>query len=155
LGLKKESMLAALDEAQKAGLPTSGFPVYAVDAIKANITAIKHTFTLGAANAELTDPPLFEKIEHQALTMGRSATERDARLFLLRPDHDKLVKLMLEHKTAFVVTFKDWKTIHDRRDEYQLENFRLLANPDLQYLPAEDYLYQLTNEHDSGIGDIA
>ena len=80
----------------------------------------------------------------------------DARLYLLGDDHDALVRLMVDNKVAWVPTLvKDFKVIHDRRDEFEVENYRLLANPDLQYLPVSNLMVQLTNDFPTGIGVVA
>lgn len=142
-GHKKETLLAIIDEAKKLGLPTSGYPVYARAAIEAGIAALKHTYPLGAAN--VPDPDKFAAVQVPR-------RDRDARDFLLGENHDELAKLMAKNKTAWVTTFgKDFKVILDRRDEYELENYRLIANPELQYLPIDTFLLQLTNEHPTGI----
>jgi hypothetical protein len=150
-GMKKETLLAVLDEAKKVGLPSSGYPVYTREAIGAGISAIKHTYTVGSAN--ITDPGKRAAIEKQ-IPLGDN--DRDARLYVLGDNYDELVSLMAKNKVAWVPTLvKDFKVIHDRRDEFELEAYRLLANPDLQYLPTLNMLPQLTNEFDSGIAWVA
>lgn len=148
LGLKKDTLLAAIDEAQKLGLPTSGYPIYARAAIDAGISALKHTYPLGAANVPEKD--LEPWVERQ---LGKRAIpDRDAREYLLGDDYHELAKLMAAKKVTWVATFaKDFKMMLDRRDEYELENYRFLANPELQYLPLRDFLVQMTNDHETGI----
>lgn len=142
-GLRKETLLAVIDEANKVGLPTSGYPAYARAAIEAGISALKHTYPLGAAMAP--DPDKF--FQEQT-----SKPERDARDFLLGDNYDELAKLMAAKKVAWVTTFgKDFKVMLDRRDEYEIENYRLLANPELQYLPVQNLLMQMTNDHPTGL----
>ena len=150
-GLKKESLLAVLDEAKKVGLPSSGYPIYTREAIEAGISAIKHTYTVGSAN--VTDPAKRALIDKQ---LALPDTGRDARLYVLGEDHDELVRLMAKHKTTWIPTLvKDFKVIHDRRDEFELEAYRLLANPEVQYLPVLNMLPQLTNQFDTGIAWVA
>lgn len=142
-GLRKEALLAVIDEANKLGLPTSGYPAYARAAIEAGISALKHTYPLGAAMA--SDPDKF--FQEQT-----TKPARDARDFLLGDNYQELARLMAAKKVAWVTTFgKDFKVMLDRRDEYELENYRLLANPELQYLPVENLLMQLTNDHPTGL----
>jgi imidazolonepropionase-like amidohydrolase len=151
-GLKKESLLAVIDEAKKVGLPSSGYPLYTREAIEAGISGIKHTYTVGSAN--VTDPAKRAVIEKQLeLEEGEEA---DARLYALGNDYDELVALMAKHKTTWIPTLvKDFKVSHDRRDEFELEAYRLLSNPNLQYLPILNMLPQLTNEFDTGIAWVA
>lgn len=150
--LKKESLLAVIDEAKKVGLPSSGYPLYTREAIEAGMSGIKHTYTVGSAN--ITDPAKRATIEKQ-LALGEGE-EADARLYALGSDYDELVALMAKHKTTWIPTLvKDFKVSHDRRDEFELEAYRLLSNPNLQYLPALNMLPQLTNEFDTGIAWVA
>lgn len=149
--LKKESLLAVLDEAKKVGLPSSGYPIYTREAIEAGISGIKHTYTVGSAN--ITDPAKRAEIERQ---IPLSDQGRDARLYVLGDNYDELVSLMVKHKTTWIPTLvKDFKVSHDRRDEFEVEALRLLANPNLQYLPVLNMLPQLTNEVDTGIAWVA
>ena len=149
--LKKESLLAVLDEAKKVGLPSSGYPIYTREAIEAGISGIKHTYTVGSAN--ITDPAKRAAIERQ---IPLSDDGRDARLYVLGDRYDELVSLMAKHKTTWIPTLvKDFKVSHDRRDEFELEALRLLGNPNLQYLPVLNMLPQLTNEFDTGIAWVA
>ena len=151
-GIRKDTMEAVIDEARKVGLPSSGYPIYAHEAIQAGITAIKHTYTVGAAN--ITDPARFAELEQQLEIADED--NRDARLFLLSDNHDQLIKLMLEKKVVWVPTLvKDYKVTNDRRDEFELESFRMLANPNLQYLPVASLMPQVTNEFPTGIGSVA
>lgn len=150
-GMSKESLLAVIDEAKKVGLPSSGYPIFTREAIQAGMSGIKHTYTVGSAN--VTDPAKRGVIEKQ-LALGD--TERDAKLYLLGEDFDDLVRLMAANRTAWVPTLvKDFKVIHDRRDEFELEAYRLLANPNVQYLPLLNMLPQLQNEFDTGIAWVA
>jgi hypothetical protein len=146
-GIKKETLLAVIDEAKKVGLPSSGYPVYTREAIEAGISAIKHTYTVGSAN--ITDPAKRAAIEKQ---LDLPDDGRDARLYLLGDDYDELVRLMVKNKVTWVPTLvKDFKVTNDRRDEFELEAYKLIANPDLQYLPVLNMLPQLTNESTTGI----
>lgn len=148
LGLKKDTLLAVIDEAQKLGLPTSGYPIYARAAIEAGISALKHTYPLGAANVPEKDLEAFV----QRQLAKRAIPDRDAREYLLGDNYDELAKLMAAKKVTWVATFaKDFKMMLDRRDEYELENYRFLANPELQYLPVQNFLVQTTNDHETGI----
>jgi hypothetical protein len=148
-GLNREALLAVIDEARKAGLRTSGYPVYTRAAIEAGIAAIKHTYVIATANA---DPKRFAEME-RLITVPRA--QRDARLFLLGGDYDGLVRLMVEKKVAWVPSLiKDYKVMHDRRDEFEVENYRLLANPELQYLPVAHLLPQLQNQFSEGIAEV-
>lgn len=148
-----EVVTAVVHEAHMLGLPVDGYPVHAREAIEAGIDAIKHTYMVGAANVGLTNPSLLPELYKQAEFPDR---DRDERLFLLGKDYGALVKLMVEHKTVWVPTIlKDFKTINDRRDEFLLENYRLLSNPELQYLPVADLMLQVTNEYRSGLTVVA
>ena len=150
-GIRKDALLAVLDEARKEGLPTSGYPIYTREAIEAGIGAIKHTYTVGSAS--VTDSARFADLEKQ---LRIAEEDREARLFLLDGDLDDLVQLMVRKKVTWVPTLlKDFKVIHDRRDEYELENYRLLANPEVQYLPVPSLLVQLTNDFPTGITMVA
>jgi hypothetical protein len=152
--IKKAAMDAAIDEARKVGLPSSGYPLYTQAAIEEGIGIIKHTYTVGSANASLTDPARFVEVEKQLRITEQNA--RDARLFLLGDDHEALVRLMVKNKVAWVPTLlKDFKVVHDRRDEFELENYRLLVNPDLQYLPVSNLFLQMTNDFPTGISEVA
>jgi hypothetical protein len=151
-GIGKEALVAAIDEAHKVGLPSSGYPLYSRAAIEAGITALKHTYTVGAAN--VTDPGQFAELEKQL--RFPEMDQHDPKLFLLGDKHDELVKLMVEKKVAWVPTFiKDFKVINDRRDEFELENYRLLSTPDLQYLPVSNLMTQLTNTSPTGFSIVA
>jgi hypothetical protein len=150
--MPKESVFAAIDEAQKLGLPSSGYSVYMREAIEHGLGAIKHTYTVG--NANVTDPAKRAEIEAQVKITPQN--RRNPKLFLLGEDIDGLVKLMVEKKTVWIPTFvKDFKAIHDRRDEFELENYRLLANPQLQYLPVANLLPQIQNDEETGLPDVA
>lgn len=150
-GMKKETLLAVIDEARKVGLPSTGYPVYTREAIEAGISGIKHTYTVGSAN--VTDPARRAEIEAQ-LKLGDD--DRDARLYLLGDDYGELVRLMVKNKTVWIPTLvKDFKVIHNRRDEFELEAYRLLSNPNLQYLPILNVLPQLTNDYPTGIAWVA
>ena len=46
---------------------------------------------------------------------------------------------------------KDFKAVLDRRDEFEKDNINLIGIPDLQYLPLQDLLPQLTNVSDEGL----
>lgn len=144
---RKDILLAALDEATKVGLPSAGYPVYTKTAIDAGINAIKHTYVLGSASA-----PDEEAFAKKQLSVSNIAG-RDAREFLLGENYQDLAKLMVAKKVAWVPTFtKDFKVILDQRDQFELEAYRLLANPELQYLPVHNFLLMLTNDHPTGIG---
>lgn len=150
-GIRKDTLLAVIDEARKVGLPSSGYPIHTREAIEAGISAIKHTYTVGSAN--ITDPAKRAVILKQ---IELPDDGRDARLYLLGEDYDELVSLMAKNKTVWVPTLvKDFKVIHDRRDQFELEAYRLLANPNLQYLPVLNMLPQLTNEFETGIAWVA
>lgn len=145
LATRKDPLLAAIDEAKKVGLPSAGYPIYTRAAIDAGINAIKHTYVLGSAN--WPDPDQYAE---------RYLRQRTAKDFLLGDNYQELAKLMASQKVAWVATFvKDFKVILDRRDEYELEAYRLLANPELQYLPTHNFLLMLTNEQPTGIARVA
>lgn len=150
-GTERETLLAAIDEARKVGLPCVGYPVYAREAIEAGISGIKHTFTVGSAN--VTDPATRAAIEKEPALRDE---DREARLYLLGDDYDELARLMVKNKTVWIPTFvMDFKVILDRRDEFELESYRLLSNPNLQYLPILNILPQLTNDYPTGIPWLA
>jgi amidohydrolase family protein len=150
--IRKDSLLAVIDEARKVGLPSSGYPLYTRAAIEAGMNAIKHTYTVGSAN--ITDPARFADLEKDLKV--REMSGHDARKYLLDDDHDDLVRLMVQKKIVWVPTLlKDFKVTHDRRNEFELENFHLLANPNLQYLPVANLVLQLTNDFPTGISEVA
>lgn len=63
---------------------------------------------------------------------------------------------MVKNKTVWIPTLvKDFKVVHNRRDEFELEAYRLISNPNLQYLPILNVLPQLTNDHPTGIAWVA
>ena len=145
--IKPGVLEAVIHEAHRLGLRASGYPIHTRRAIEAGIDAIKHTYVVGSAN--ITDPERLEKLYDQ-LNLPRP--QRDARLFLLGPDHDDLVRLMVSKKVAWIPTLvKDFKVIHDRREEFEKENLRLISDPELQYLPVENLVGQLTNDFETGI----
>lgn len=149
--IRPEVIKAVIEEAHRSGLPVSGYPVHAREAIEWGIDAIKHTYVLGSANT--TDPQRLKEIYRQATIPDSRG--RDPRLFLLGDDHDDLVRLMAAKGVAWIPTLvKDFKVIHDRRDEFEKESLRLLSNPELQYLP-ENYFPQLTNDFETGIPVVA
>lgn len=151
-GISKESLLAAIDEAKKVGLPSSGYPLYTRAAIEAGISAVKHTYTVGAAN--VTAPAQFNELEKQL--RFPEMDQHDPKLFLLGDNHDELARLMAQKKTVWVPTFvKDFKVINDRRDEFEMENYRVLSTPDLQYLPVANLMSQLTNTSPTGFSIVA
>lgn len=147
---RKDTLVAAIDEAKKVGLPSAGYPVYTKTAIEAGINAIKHTYVLGSASV-----PDEDTFAQQQMKIDNLAA-RDARKFLLADNYQELAKLMAAKKVAWVPTFtKDFKVMLDQRDQFELEAYRLLANPELQYLPSHNYLLMLTNAHATGIGLVA
>ena len=148
--VKPDVLEAAIREAHRLGLPASGYPVHTREAIEAGIDAIKHTYVLGSANT--TDPERLKELYRQATIDSRA---KNPRLFLLGPDHEDLVRLMVSKKVAWIPTLaKDFKLIHDRGDEFQKESFRLFSNPLLQYVP-DYYFTHLTNDFETGVPVVA
>lgn len=144
--IEPEVATAVIREAHKLGLPVSGYPVHSREAIEEGIDAIKHTYSVGSAN--ITDLDRLKELYRQSHLPERT---RDARKFLITEDYSGLIKLMVAKKVAWVPTFiKDFKLLQDRREEFELENFRLLANPELQYVPVANLILQVTNEHETG-----
>lgn len=146
-----EVVKAVIQESHRLSLPVSGYPVHTREAIEAGIDAIKHTYTVGDAN--VTDPAKLQQIYRQATIPER---RRDPRLFLLGDHYDDLVRLMVARKVAWVPTLvKDFKVMLDRRDEFERENLRLLSDPNLQYIPVQNMLLQLTNVSVEGLSVVA
>jgi hypothetical protein len=137
---------AVVREAHSRGLSVSGYPLRAREAIEAGLDAIKHTHTLGRASTDAAGIKI--------LTNDLAITERRRNVHpcVLDGNADALMRLMVEKKTTWVPTLvKDFKAVLDRRDEFERDNINLLGNPDLQYLPLQDLLPQLTNVSDEGL----
>ena len=67
-----------------------------------------------------------------------------------------MLRLLLDNHVTWVPTFvKDFKVIHDRRDEFERESLALALDPDLAYLPLDTYLPQLPNVHQPGLAVVA
>ena len=148
--IKPDVLVAVIQEAHRLGLPAGGYPVHTREAIEAGIDAIKHTYVVGTANT--TDPERLKEIHRQPTI--RIHADRDSRLFLIGPDHDDLVRLMVSKKVAWIpTTVKDFKVIHDRGEDFEKESFQLYSNPELQYLP-RSYFPQLTNHFAPGISAV-
>lgn len=137
---------ALIEGGHKAGLPVSGYPAYINEAIALGIDSIKHTYSVGIASQ--TDAALLTQIRQQAQLPYR---KRDLALPLVGKDSSDLAARLVEHHVQWVPTLvKDFKVIHDRRDEFEIEGMRLLADPNLDYLPREDMFLMTSNRF--GIG---
>lgn len=136
-----------IEGGHKAGLPVSGYPAYINEAIALGIDSIKHTYSVGIASQ--TDPALLEDIRRQAQLPYR---KRDIALPLVGPASRALAARLVEHHVQWVPTLvKDFKVIHDRRDEFEVEGMRLLADPNLDYLPREDMFLMTSNRFGVGM----
>ena len=136
-----------IDRAHRANLPVSGYPAYVQDAIDLGIDAIKHTYVVGIASQ--SDPTRLAEIRRQAALPYR---KRDIELPLVGPDSRALAKRMAERNVYWVPTLvKDFKVIHDRRDEFEIESLRLLGDPNLDYIPRDDMFLMTTNWFGVGI----
>lgn len=147
LEISSAALRAVIAESHRLGLLVSGYPLRARDAIESGLDAIKHAHTLGRASQ--TDPAVLESLARQTDLPERS---RNSYPCLLVDHYDDLLQLMLARKTVWIPTLvKDFKSVTDRRDEFEKENFALLSNPELQYLPVQDLLPQITNSSDEGL----
>ena len=142
---------AAAAEAHRRGLRAVGYPVSTRAAIEAGLDTIKHTYTIGAADT--TDPA---RVAEQERQLARPERQRDARLFLLEGDGSSAAAVLQSRRVTWIPTLaKDFKVIHDRRDQFEREGLKLLLDPDLAYLPLDTYLPQLPNEYLPGLPVVA
>lgn len=142
-----EVLRVIIQGAHRAGLPVSGYPAYIHEAVDLGIDGIKHTYVVGIASQR--DPKVLEEIRRQATLPYR---KRDMALPLVGSDHKELARKLAEKKVNWIPTLvKDFKVIHDRRDEFEIESMRLLADPNLDYLPREDMFLMTTNQFGVGI----
>jgi hypothetical protein len=136
-----------IERAHHANVPVSGYPAFVQEAIDLGIDAIKHTYVVGIASQ--TDPAVLARIREQAALPYR---KRDIELPLVGPDSRTLARRMAEKRVHWIPTLvKDFKVIHDRRDEFELESLRLLGDPNLDYIPREDMFLMTTNQFGIGI----
>lgn len=148
---KVDVVRAAAAEAHRRGLRAVGYPVSTRAAIEAGLDTIKHTYTIGAVNT--TDAA---RLADQQRQLARPERQRDARLFLLEDDGASAAALLKAKGVTWIPTLvKDFKVIHDRRDEFERDGLRLLLNPDLSYLPLDTYLPQLANDYLPGLPVVA
>lgn len=133
--------------AHRAGLPVSGYPAYIHEAMDLGIDCIKHTYVVGIASQ--LDPKALEEIRRQAALPYR---KRDLELPLVGGDSRELARKLAGKKVYWVPTLvKDFKVIHDRRDEFEIESMRLLSDPNLDYIPREDLFLMVSNQFGLGI----
>lgn len=146
-GATPDVLKVLIEGAHKAGLPVSGFPAYANEAIDLGIDALKHTYAVGIASQ--TDPKKIEEIHAQA---GLSYRKRDLAMPLVGADPSALAKRLAQHKVAWVPTLvKDFKVFTDRRDEFEFDAMRLLSDPNLDYLPRGDLFMMTTSQFGMGL----
>ena len=142
-----EVLRVLIDGAHRAGLPASGYPAFAQEAVDLGIDAIKHTYMVGILSQR--DPEVLREIQRQARLPYR---KRDVALPLVDADSTALARQLAARNVFWVPTLvKDFKVIHDRRDEFELESLRLLADPNLAYLPRDDMFLMTTNQFGVGI----
>ena len=142
-----EVLRVLIEGGHRAGLPVSGYPSYAQEAIALGIDAIKHTYMVGILSQK--DAQLLDEIHRQALLPYR---KRDLELPLVGPDNQSVARKLVEKKVYWIPTLvKDFKVIHDRREEFEIESMRFLSNPNLDYLPREDMFLMSTNQFAIGI----
>jgi cytosine/adenosine deaminase-related metal-dependent hydrolase len=150
-GVRPPVLKALAAEAHRLGLPIGGYPAYAREAIDAGIDLLQHTYAVGSA--AVTDPSRLQQIHHQP---ELPLEQRDARLFLLGSDYNAALDTMVAKRIVWNPSFvKDFKAVHDRRDEFERENLHLLGNPELQYLPIENMLPEVVNGYDTGVPVLA
>ncbi len=144
-----DTVKAIVEEAEKAGLPISGYSMYPREAIEAGMGALEHGYPIAVASKR--DPKLLEEIR-QEQRPGLHRYEKNPLHYLIEADLDDFIELLVR-KRAYVIpdVVFDYKVINDRQKEFERETFELLTNPNLRYLPFEDYVPQVLAYSDSAL----
>lgn len=141
-----EVLRVLIEGAHEAGMRASGYPVHTREAIELGLDAIKHTYTVGLLS-QTTEAlkPIYE----QAHLPYR---KRTLKLPLVGSDYAEIARYLVDHDVFWIPTLvKDFKVIHDRVDQFEVEAMRLLSDPQLTYIPREDMFLMATNQFGVGI----
>jgi hypothetical protein len=157
-GPVREIYEAAADEAHKAGLPVVAQPlgptVYAREAVTAGADILEHA--AGISNLIAADPTKWKdwgQIEEHSLDPSPYADMDDGKA-------GQMIELLLQRK----VYLEPDLICHGRglrlvRERYELQDYRLLADPGLAYVPERNRVKWLRNfrefdEADPGVRDV-
>ncbi|MBI3940500.1 MAG: amidohydrolase family protein [Acidobacteria bacterium] len=143
-GPPPEAYQAAAEEAHKAGLPVVAQPlgptVYAREAVLAGADILEHAAGVGYSIAK--DPAKWKgwgDMEEHSLDPSIFADMDDAKAA-------ELIQLLLQRRVYLEPDFVcQGRGLQKRRNEYELQDYRLLELPELSYIPERTRLKWLDN----------
>ena len=147
LPLDPPTMKVIIDEAHKAGIPVSTLSMYPRDAIALGVDLFEHSYTLFFGTKK---GAVLEEIHRELLAdVGRYDMKWEK--YLMDADNDDFIDLLVKHGTYIMPNMiYDFKVIHDRYKEFERESIELATNPNLKYIPVDDWLPQLTSNNEAG-----
>lgn len=141
------ALQAIIEEAHKHGLPVSGPSFYPHAAVEYGIDSLAHSYSLAVY--------LLPKNEQEELRAAETRAHLNPYDYLALLDSNDYLRLLLEKKVFLTpMLIKESKEIHAYRDQFRKENARILAIPELSYLP-EKLKEEMLGEGMKGIPPMA
>lgn len=145
-----EMLEIVVEQAQKANIPISAWTMYPREAVSLGVDAIEHSYSLGIAS-KYDNPELLKQIRDEQ-KRNPGLYEKKSFNYLMETEPDDFIPLLVE-KHAYLIPdlVFDFKIINDHFKEFEDENVALATNPNLRYIPADDWLPQLMSYSEAGI----
>ena len=145
-----EMLQLVVEEARKANIPISAWTMYPREAIALGVDAIEHSYSLGIAskydNREMLNLIRDEQKRNPGLY------EKQSFNYLMEKEPDDFIPLLVQkHGYLIPDLVFDFKFINDRWKEFEDENVALATNPNLRYIPSDDWLPQLMSYSEAGV----
>jgi Amidohydrolase family/IPT/TIG domain len=131
-------------EAHAAGLRVISHSYHALNSASWGVDGIEHM--TGVAMAAVRS----EAGKKAMAAMTIEAGHKNSLLYqyMDRSYFDEMIRYLIGHKVFINPTLDfEWKGIIDRTPQFEMEDQRLLYNPDLQYVPIDDRLVTLGQYH--------
>ena len=140
-----------IEEAHKAGIPVSAYSAYPQKAIAEGLDGLQHSYTL-AAGSKKEDSAVLQVIREETQARNEPYYRKHTMNYFIEQDNDDWVRFLARHPTYVIPSLIfEYKLINDHREQYERENFVLLTNPSLRYMPVDDWLPQLMSYSHAGI----
>ena len=142
IGQDPKTFPVIIEEAHKAGIPISAYTMYPREEVEMGLDIIEHSYSISAGTKK--DPAMLEQMRRER---GASRYDKHPLYYLAESDGgDDFIKLLVAKKAYVIPSLVfEYKLIHDHVDEFKQDYLQVLTNPNLRYLPYDDYLAQVMN----------
>ena len=145
--LSDEQLQAISEVAHSAGIPVVGHSVNVFRSVPRGLDYVEHTYAVAVAAS-----PNPEKLERQIRELFPDPHYFGTNTIVevhssMDPDrYDQVIDFLIQHQAYVNPTLLSlWPAIDERKEAFIVENARLMARPDLRYIPTDVFQYSLSH----------